>query len=605
MSNIMGSMTNYKAWKVLEKNNLTSPALLEMNKQSHLRKQPKGYGGLDGARKLLNDMIYESMSKYDAEIAKCTDYYSSQCAAMEACRGQIAASNYIAANSRSLILDAQATISRCEVDIPTMKQELSDHNAKCARELKKMKTRLGVIEADIAVMTVILKMTDCDAKKFIQMKKLQLLKCEDRCNPKKSFLSFNHDSLQQQVSQLQSGHAKQLMQDNFADLFQGVESMQSMEFLQINADDDHAAPVVNKTKFNNPPTPRTAVPRNPCSDPNGGAPSSADKRAAKCTIKKSPQCYKLQERFLLIQSGIKDERDSLLEDIATMEKNCKETKETIEDQIKNSEDSLSNAQTKLATATEKEATAGETARQTAAENEGYNKDLIKQMKTCSGNYINFETELCALKKIRGELYKMQGGPAGKSFFQDCEVGKWDPEECTKTCHRKAEGYGNQKLTRTVMTHPNKGAKCLPLAAVRKCNMQPCPVDCKVSTWGGWSKCSAECGGGVQQRLREVKRAMKHGGKPCGETSETKACNGQSCEGDCELSTWTKWSRCSKACDGGSRKRFKFVTKQATGAGKCPGKGGKERLNYKRCNMRRCVIKKTKAKAKTLTCKKKP
>jgi len=228
---------------------------------------------------------------------------------------------------------------------------------------------------------------------------------------------------------------------------------------------------------------------------------------------------------------------------------------------------------------------------------------VKQMKTCSGNYINFETEMCALKKIRGELYKMQGGPAGKSFFQDCEVGKWDPEECTKTCHRKAEGYGQQKLTRTVMTHPNKGAKCLPLAAVKKCNMQPCPVDCKVSTWAGWSKCSAECGGGVQQRLREVKRAMKHGGKPCGETSETKACNGQSCEGDCELSTWTKWSRCSKNCDGGSRKRFKFVSKPAEGAGKCPGKWGKERLQYKRCNMRRCVIKK-KAKAKTLTCKKK-
>merc|ERR1740130_2146833 len=607
MSNIMGSMTNYKAWKVLEKNNLTSPALLEMNKQSHLRKQPKGYGGLDGARKLLNDMIYESMSKYDAEIAKCTDYYSSQCAAMEACRGQIAASNYIAANSRSLILDAQATMSRCEVDIATMKQELSDHNAKCARELKKMKTRLGVIEADIAVMTVILKMTDCDAKKFIQMKQLQLLKCEDRCNHNKSFLSFNHDSLQQQVSQLQSGHAKQLMQDNFADLFQGVESMQSMEFLQINADDDHAAPVVNKTKFNNPPTPRTAVPRNPCSDPNGGAPSAADKRAAKCTIKKSPQCYKLQERFLLIQSGIKDERDSLLEDIATMEKNCKETKQTLEDQIKNSEDSLSNAQTKLATATEKEATAGETARQTAAENAGYNNDLVKQMKTCSGNYINFETELCALKKIRGELYKMQGGPAGKSFFQDCEVGKWDPEECTKTCHRKAEAYGNQKLTRTVMTHPNKGAKCLPLAAIKKCNLQPCPVDCKVSTWSGWSKCSAECGGGVQQRLREVKRAMKYGGKPCGETSETKACNGQSCEADCELGTWTRWGGCSKDCDGGTRKRAKFVAKQAEGSGKCPGKWSSKRLQFRKFNMRRCkmpaAIKGKKAPL-TLTCQKK-
>merc|ERR1719331_881282 len=113
--------------KTLEKSKLSTPQLMQVadmakgKTNSNLRKQPKGYSGLDGARKLLNDMIYESMSKYDAEVAKCTDYYSRQCAAMEACRGQIAASNYIAANSRALILDSQAMINKCEVDIPTRK----------------------------------------------------------------------------------------------------------------------------------------------------------------------------------------------------------------------------------------------------------------------------------------------------------------------------------------------------------------------------------------------------------------------------------------------------------------------------------------------------
>jgi len=148
---------------------------------------------------------------------------------------------------------------------------------------------------------------------------------------------------------------------------------------------------------------------------------------------------------------------------------------------------------------------------------------------------------------------------------------------------------------------------LPLGAVKKCNLQPCPVDCKVSTWSGWSKCSAECGGGVQQRLREVKRAMKYGGKPCGETSETKACNGQSCEADCELGTWTRWGGCSKDCDGGTRKRAKFVAKQAEGSGKCPGKWSSKRLQFRKCNMRRCkmpaAIKGKKAPL-TLTCQKK-
>merc|ERR1719395_478502 len=172
---MMKTMTTEKAFAILAKNNLTNPSLVEMKKglQGHLRKQPKGYAGLEGARNLLNDMIYESMSKYDAEIAKCTDYYSTQCSAMEACRGQIAASNFIAANSRTLILDAQARINRCEIDIPNMKLELSNHNAKCDRQLKKMKDRLAVILGDIEIMTVILKMTDCDAKSFIQRKEAE------------------------------------------------------------------------------------------------------------------------------------------------------------------------------------------------------------------------------------------------------------------------------------------------------------------------------------------------------------------------------------------------------------------------------------------------
>jgi len=584
MAAIVSTMSPTNAVLVLEKSRLAAtPGLLEvaneaLGKHSNFRKQPKGYSGLDGARKLLNDMIYESMSKYDAEIAKCTEYYSKQCAAMEACRGQIAASNYIAANSRSLILDSQATINRCEVDIPTAKLELKQHLLKCKYELNKLNTRLKIVMGDIAVMTMILEMTDCE-KKLLQMEKFAVLRCTDQCT-KKSFIEFNHDGLQQKINKLQSSASHELMQETFADLFEGIESLQSTEFLQMGA---LVSPIINKTNFSNPPVPRTAVPTNPCTDPNMGAPSAADKRAAKCTIKKSPQCYKLQERFLLIQSGIEDERDQLLEEVSMLENYCEETKKSLETQIANDQDALSNAQTKLAAATEKEATAGETARQTAEENEALNRDMLKQMKTCSGNYINFETEICALKKIRGELYKMKGG-GHSAFFQDCEVAKWDAEECTKKC-----ASGEQKLTRNVLTHPNGGTKCLPLAAMRSCNNDPCPVDCKLSAWSGWSKCSAECGGGVSQRLREVKKAMRYGGKPCSATSQTKACNAQACEKDCELSSWTKWSVCSKDCDGGTKKRQKFVKMQPEGAGKCADAWSLKRLEYEKCNMNRCEM----------------
>jgi hypothetical protein len=431
---------------------------------------------------------------------------------METARGEIAAANYVAANSRMLILDAQANINACEVDIPETKYELSLHNAKCAAELKKLNARMKVVMGDIAIMTMILKMTDCNTA-FNQMRQLAMTHCQDPCTGK-SFLSFSENGLQSAMDRLQSSISKDLMSSAFSDMFSGVQSLESYELQE---------PIINKTVFNNPPVPRTKVPGNPCTDPHKGAPSPEDKRAAKCTIKKSPQCFKLQERFLLIQAGIADERDQLTEDIAKLEDTCAETRQTLETSIANDESLLDSSQTKLAFATEKEASAGEKARTISKENEELNTDLVKQMKKCSNNYITFETELCALKKIRGELYKMKGD-GHNGFFQDCEVSKWGPEECTKKC-----AGGEQKLIRSVMTHPNGGTKCLPLAAMRSCNNQPCPVDCVLEAWTGWSKCSADCGGGVQQRLRDVKVAMKHGGKPCSARKETKACNIKSCE----------------------------------------------------------------------------
>jgi len=600
MNQISKSLTMPKAMGIL--NQLTNSSALEdvvsfwMNGQDAKtsfmakgKKQPSGYSGIDGARQLLNDMIYESLSKYDAEIAKCTDFYSKQCALMEIARGAIAAANFVAANSRALILDAQANINKCEVSIPELKQELKDHNIKCKKELQKLNARLKIVMGDIAVMTMILKMTDCETK-FLQMQKMVMLKCKNECT-KKDHVSFNHKDLQDKVNQLKATVSLNLLQRNFNDMFDGSAPLQSVQLMQVDSS-GFQEPMTNKTEFNNPPVPVTKVPGNPCKDPYKGAPSAADKRAAKCTIKKSPQCYKLQSRFLAIQGGIADERDQLLSDISKVEAACEEQRKTLDTSIANDQDLLASSNVKLAAATEKESTAGETARQTAKQNDQYNADLVTQMKKCSANYITFETELCALKKIRGELYKMKGG-GHSAFFQDCEVSKWDPEECTKKC-----AGGEQKLTRNVLSQPKGGTKCLPLAAMASCNNHPCPVDCQLHAWGGWSKCSAKCGGGVTQRLRDVKRAMMYDGKPCGQSSMTKACNAEACEKDCELSEWTKWTSCSKNCDGGSKKRQKFISEPAEGEGTCPGSWSKRRLQYKGCNRVRCKLPEGR---KTITC----
>merc|ERR1719482_2650107 len=142
-------------------------------------------------------------------------------------------------------------------------------------------------------MTMILEMSDCD-KKFLQMQKLTMLKCEDRCT-NKDYATFNHKGLQQHVSQLKSPGMQDLMTQTFADLFEDAEPEESVQLVQVEGS-EYMEPVLNKTtmlqvasspkktpktaapkktKFNNPPVPRTKVPGNPCTDPNRGAPSTA------------------------------------------------------------------------------------------------------------------------------------------------------------------------------------------------------------------------------------------------------------------------------------------------------------------------------------------
>ena len=68
------------------------------------------------------------------------------------------------------------------------------------------------------------------------------------------------------------------------------------------------------------------------------------------------------------------------------------------------------------------------------------------MKTCSNNYIGFQDELCAFKKIRGELYKIKSGADTETaFFMDCEV----PAGSTEV-HKQVCSGGDQKLSQKVM-----------------------------------------------------------------------------------------------------------------------------------------------------------
>merc|ERR1740122_845726 len=203
------------------------------------------------------------------------------------------------------------------------------------------------------------------------------------------------------------------------------------------------------------------------------------------------------------------------------------------------------------------------------------------MTQCCDNQNEAKSQLCALAKIRGELLKMQN----TSYLDivDCQVSEWMPQECSATC-----AGGTRMKSRSVLIQPQGGGMaCPPLYDREPCNEDDCPVDCQVGDWGGWSSCSADCGGGVMQRERPVNVEPVNGGEACEQTSDTLSCHIESCDVDCVLSDWSECSTCSKACGGGVEERTKSIATPSGGMGRCWEADSPEREHHRSCQASPC------------------
>ena len=97
-------------------------------------------------------------------------------------------------------------------------------------------------------------------------------------------------------------------------------------------------------------------------------------------------------------------------------------------------------------------------------------------------------------------------------------------------------------------------------------MPPVGVDCLMGSWGEWSACSKNCGGGVQTRNRSIITPSNTGGKACGETVETRPCNTDPCP-DCAF-TWTPFGQCvtQNPATGAGKKQSTLIVSSPSGPG---------------------------------------
>jgi hypothetical protein len=299
MATIMGNMTLDSALNAVRVGGSASPELVSLvqslsSKGKHLRAKTLG---VDKARDMLNSMLKEVQDKYEIESQKCCTYHEKQTTLIEQCRQDISDYNAEAAEARKEIMEAQAEVDMCKKKLPETKDALKTHEEQCKDEEKSLRDQIAVLAADIEIMGKILEMTQCSKSMF-------LLKCEDECSGE-SYTTLDQDELHTAMMQLQANASRQLLDDTLSEL-----------------DNDGFA---NTTKnVLNMSTPVTIARRTPCKRPK-----YTDKRTSKCSIKSTPQCENLQEKFLLIQTGVIDKHDSLMSDLKHLLEKCSEMKRVL------------------------------------------------------------------------------------------------------------------------------------------------------------------------------------------------------------------------------------------------------------------------------------
>merc|ERR1719183_3416916 len=301
----------------------------------------------------------------------------------------------------------------------------------------------------------------------------------------------------------------------------------------------------------------------------------------KCTVSGSPSCPMLRDALSQLTAEVRWARDQAAAILAETEEDCKRLSEDYERQTMEWEQILEDNNAKLSETTGVLNTAELDLSEKVIEANELLKMLGEARKECVKKIKEGAETICGIKSIRQELYQMQ---TYNPFIEDCEVGEWQPGECSVEC-----AGGERTLTREVVTPAsNGGAECPIMLEKEPCNMQPCPIDCVVDEWSEFGACSKDCGGGIQSRVRRAITEDEHGGEPCGDLSETMECNADACDLPCELEAeWSEWSECSKECDWGVTFQTKGVAKEGGPEGYCPEWYMEDRMQSAYCNTIEC------------------
>jgi len=472
---------------------------------------------------------------------------------------------------------AKADTERKDADsrLETLQSEFTQTRFENAREM-------SIRKNDLAVFDFILNATACKDEALLQVSMPQVQVCSSKDGPE---LNFNNPKLQAQLELMMTPAARLALREALG------QAEGPLKLLQIA---EEPAEGLTDTTTALPTYAAKVVPV--AEEPHAGG------QWKKC-VDGTPNCGLLHDLMSLQWGKFKDSFDELTKEMSGNLAGFEATKRNINDELA----AINDDKTKY---TEAQAS---TVSQINADTEEMNeKDEQKRElthdfdKTCATFRAKITeilfTKICAVRKVRNELL-VNSKVSPPSNVSDCDFSDWAsktgecmgeggvPILCDDTCPQK-DPYkcgGSEIMKRDVVVIPNaNGMKCPPLERQKKCGQKKCPIDCVLSAWSGWSKCTKDCESGVQGKTRSILTKPKNGGVACDAVQEDRPCNTGSCDRDCTLVDWTEWAPCSMACGGGRTTRTRKVLVPIRGQGKCPTKAAVDRLEDKVCNAQDCI-----------------
>merc|ERR1719201_597760 len=577
-------------------------ALLQQEEEA---KKKSIEAALDKAKLTLSNMMEETKEEMDKAILTCTEFDTQTVSTLDINKGYRAQLAAQVAEAKGFIAQAKMMISEATTELDSLKTISEEHAEQCFITITAKQEGLAILESDLSVSMKVENMTSCDD--VTPGSTTTLMQCGTGYSRRFQFAG----SAAQEYAQLKTKEGvlavqrtakimlgENLGEDSYEDrTFQPTRRITRKGLVKTHRE----LPVMTKNglvqvvkRVGSTPSPDEVNRSSPLSAEGAEAlvnmtmetspePVSynPDDLMEKCTVSGSPSCPMLRDALSQLTAEVRWARDQAADDLYNTEADCKRLSEDYERQTQEWEQQLEENNMKLSESTGNLNTAEENLRQKVMEANELLQQLGDARKECVKKIKEGAETICGIKSIRQELYQMQ---TYNPFIEDCEVGEWQPGECSVEC-----GGGELTMTREVVTPAsNGGAECPIMIEKEPCNMQPCPIDCVVGEWSEFGLCSKDCGGGIQTRGRRALTEDEHGGEPCGDLSETIECNMDACDMPCEIEPeWSEWSECSKECDTGVTFQSKAVVKPGGPEGYCPEWYDEERMQAAYCNTMDC------------------